>query len=125
MLTSKSGPKPGESAGLWMIKLLTGFLIIIILGIHLTVNHMLGSANGLLTQQEVVEYYSKWIVPFMEILFLVFVVSHSLIGTRSIILDLNPSKSILKALDWLFIIIGSGYIIYGIWLVIKIVQLGS
>ena len=86
---------------------------------------MLGSANGLLTQQEVVEYYSKWIVPFMEILFLVFVVSHSLIGTRSIILDLNPSKSTLKVLDWLFIIIGSGYVIYGIWLVIKIVQLGS
>ena len=125
MITSKSGPKPGESAGLWMVKLFTGFLLIIILAIHLTVNHMLGSENGLLSHSDVVTYYQNWIVPIMEIFFLIFVISHALIGTRSIILDLNPSKGVLKTVDWVFIIGGTGFVIYGIWLVFAIVQMGS
>jgi len=125
MDTTKSVPKSGEGSGLWLIKILTGLLLIIILAVHFTVNHMLGSMAGLMTYEEVVIYYAKnLIIPLMEILFVIFVVSHALLGLRSILLDMNPSRKTLNVINWLFTIVGIVSIVYGIWLVIVIVQRG-
>jgi succinate dehydrogenase hydrophobic anchor subunit len=125
METSKSVPKSGEGSGLWLLKIVTGLLLIIILAVHFTVNHMLGSMAGLLTYEEVVLYYANnLIIPFMEILFVIFVVSHALLGLRSIILDMHPTRKTLGVINWLFMIVGVVSIVYGIWLVIVIVQRG-
>jgi succinate dehydrogenase / fumarate reductase membrane anchor subunit len=126
MLETASTPKKGETTWLWLLKIITGLLIFIILGIHFIVNHMLGThAGGLLTYQEVVAYYQNPIIPIMEIAFLLFVVSHSLIGLRSIFLDLNPSSRALSAVNWLFSAVGIVSVVYGIWLVMTIVSQGS
>lgn len=125
METSKSVPKSGEGSGLWLLKILTGLLLIIILVVHFTVNHMLGSMAGLMSYEEVVLYYAKnLIIPFMEILFVIFVVSHALLGLRSIILDMHPTRKTQGVINWLFMIVGVVSIVYGIWLVIVIVQRG-
>jgi succinate dehydrogenase hydrophobic anchor subunit len=125
MDTTKSVPKSGEGSGLWLIKILTGLLLIIILAVHFTVNHMLGSMAGLMTYEEVVIYYAKnLIIPLMEILFVIFVVSHALLGLRSILLDMHPTRKTLNVINWLFTIVGIVSIVYGIWLVIVIVQRG-
>jgi len=50
------------------------------------------------------------------------VVSHSLIGLRSIVLDLKPSRSLLKGINWVFGIVGVVAIVYGIWLVFQILS---
>ncbi|MFN2177551.1 MAG: hypothetical protein ACK2U3_16520 [Anaerolineales bacterium] len=119
MIETKSLQKPDEGTGLWLLKVLLGLLIVILLLVHLIVNHYIGE-GALLTWQDVVDYYSNpWIV-FMEITFLFVVVSHSLIGMRSIILDLNPSRSGMKVIDWLLVVVGSGSILYGIWLALRI-----
>lgn len=122
MNATTTSPRTGA---LWLIKITTGVLLIVILVIHLTVNHMIGSASGLLTHSEVVSYYQNWIVPVMEILFLVFVVTHALLGVRNIYLDFNPSKRALQSVNWLLVVFGAGFIIYGTWLVFQILQLGS
>lgn len=125
MINSKSVPKSGEGSGLWFLKILTGLLVIVILAIHFTVNHMLGSMAGLLTYEEVVQYYATHlIIPIMEGLFVTIVVTHSLLGLRSIILDMKPSRGTLKLLDIVFVIGGAGFIIYGLWLIVVIVQQG-
>jgi succinate dehydrogenase / fumarate reductase membrane anchor subunit len=116
MQNSNTLPKPGESTWLWLIKIITGVLIIGILVLHFIVNHYLGP-EGLLTFDEILQYYRNYpIVPIMEGFFLVFVVSHSLIGVRSIILDLNPSRQFLRVLDVILVVIGVVSIVYGIWL---------
>lgn len=121
----KSVPKSGEGSGLWFLKIVSGLLLIIILAIHFIVNHMLGSQGGLLTYEEVVKYYAtNLIIPFMEILFVTFVVTHALLGLRSIILDLKPKPGTLKAINWGMLVVGSGFVIYGIWLILVIVQRG-
>jgi succinate dehydrogenase / fumarate reductase membrane anchor subunit len=125
VLDIKSAPKTGEGAWLWLIKIATGPILIIVAFVHLIVNHNLGSAaGGLLTYEDVVRYYQNPLIPAMEILFLISVVTHSLIGLRSIILDLQPGQGTLKGLDWLFILVGAGSVIYGIWLVLKIASFG-
>lgn len=121
MLDTKSAPKTGEGAWLWLIKIVTGPILVVIAFIHLVVNHSLGSApGGLLTYQDVVAYYQNPLIPAMEIIFLITVVTHCLIGVRSIVLDLQPSKGALKAWDWALLLLGSGTVLYGIWLALKI-----
>jgi succinate dehydrogenase hydrophobic anchor subunit len=124
MIDTLSTPKPGEGTWLWFLKILTGLLIIVLLGVHFVVNHFIAQ-NGLLTWADVVAYYSNPIVPIMEGLFLAFVVSHSLIGLRGIILDLNPSKAAITFVNWLFFIIGVAALVWGLYLITAIVSKGA
>lgn len=123
MIETQSAPKSGESTWLWLSKIISGLLIFIVLIIHYVVNHFIGE-NALLSYEDIVAYYQNPIIPIMEIFFLVFVVSHALIGLRSIILDLKPSRGALKAIDWTFTGVGAVAIVYGIWLVLAIVAKG-
>jgi len=125
MLATKSTPKSGEGMWLWLIKIVSGILIILLLMLHFIVNHtglISITQNGLLTHEGVVQYYSNPLIPIIEILFLIFVISHSLIGLRSIILDLKPSRSLLKGINWAFVGVGTIAIVYGIWLVFQILS---
>jgi succinate dehydrogenase / fumarate reductase membrane anchor subunit len=114
----------GENVWLWIVKILTGPLLVILLLIHLIVNHFIGQ-TGLLTYADVVAYYHNPIIPIMEICFLAIVVTHSLIGLRGIILDLKPSRVILKIVNWAFVILGITSVSYGVWLILVIVSKGS
>ncbi len=116
-------PQPRENYLLWLIKILSGAVVIIVLGIHLVVNHLV-APGGLLTYADVIQYYQNPIIPAMEILFLIVVVSHALIGMRSILLDLHPSRSLMKLIDPALIFIGGVSIVYGIWLVLTLVSRG-
>ena len=119
-----SAPRAGETMWLWLIKMITGPLLVILLLIHFVVNHFIAE-TGLLTYADVVAYYRNPIVPIMEILFLITVVAHSLIGLRGILLDLNPTRHLLKVMDWGLIIAGIAAIAYGIWLALVIVSRGA
>jgi succinate dehydrogenase hydrophobic anchor subunit len=123
MLNEKSVPKTGENVWIWLLKIVTGVLVIALLFTHLVVNHLVAS-EGLLTYQEVVAYLSNPWVAVMEMSFLVIVVSHALVGTRSIILDLNPSRSMLRLLDGLFTLVGIASVVYGVWLIQVIISQG-
>lgn len=124
MISAQSAPKSGEGFWLWFIKILSGLLVIAILITHLIVNHFVAQ-NGLLSWQDVVNYYQNPIIPLMEIAFVTIVVSHALIGLRSIILDLKPSRSVLTFVNWLFSIVGVVSVVYGIWLITVIVSFGK
>ncbi len=120
MLNDVAVRRSGENVWLWLAKLLTGVGIVVVLLVHLVVNHFVAE-GGLLTHAEVVEYYTNpWIV-LMEAVFLVFVVSHSLLGMRSIVLDLRPARGILRLVDAAFLVIGAVSIIYGLWLLQAVV----
>jgi succinate dehydrogenase / fumarate reductase membrane anchor subunit len=118
-----SAPRAGENMWLWMIKMVTGPILVILLLIHFVVNHFVAE-TGLLTYADVVAYYRNPLIPIMEILFLATVVAHSLIGLRGILLDLNPARRLLKVMDWGLILAGISAISYGVWLVFVIVSRG-
>lgn len=119
-----SKPKAREGAWLWLVKIIAGLSIIVLLGIHYVVNHLV-APGGLLSYADVLQYYQNPVIPIMEAAFLILVVSHALIGTRSILLDLNPSEKTLRFIDWVLIILGSVAIFYGIWLILVIVARGA
>ncbi|GAB4578314.1 MAG: hypothetical protein Fur0022_10490 [Anaerolineales bacterium] len=113
-------PNPTENVWLWLLKIVSGVLIIVILIIHLIVNHFT-APNGLLSHAEVVAYYQNPLIPIMEGFFLVFVVVHSLLGLRSILLDLRPARSVLRVIDGLLMILGISAIGYGIYLLFAVI----
>ena len=117
MISESSKPKLREGVWLWLLKIVGGLLVFVVLGIHFVVNHLV-APGGLLSYQDVINYYKVPIVPIMEIGFLVFVVSHCLMGLRSILLDLNPSDRLLNWIDGILVVGGVGACVYGAWLVI-------
>ncbi len=119
MIETKSAPRSGENVWLWLFKIVSGVLIVVILILHFVVNHTIAQ-GGLLTWADVVAYYHNPIVPIMEGLFVVLVVPHALIGLRSILLDLRPARALLRASDLLMIAVGAVAIIYGLWLLMTI-----
>lgn len=124
--SSTSGPRPGENTWLWLTKIITGPLLLIILGLHFTVNHYMGSmSSGLMTYEDVIRYFQNPIVVVIEILFLITVVTHSLIGFHGILLDMHPSRTLLMMSTWLHVILGIAAIVYGVWLALTIASLGS
>jgi succinate dehydrogenase / fumarate reductase membrane anchor subunit len=123
--SSASGPRPGENTWLWLIKIVTGPLLLLVLGLHFTVNHCLGSmSSGLMTYDDVIRYFQNPLIVPIEILFLVTVVTHCLIGLRGIVLDMNPSRSVLSIVTWLLVILGLFSVGYGIWLAMVIASQG-
>lgn len=124
--SSASGPRPGENTWLWLIKIVTGPLLLLVLGLHFTVNHYLGSmSSGLMTYADIIRYFQNPLIVAIEILFLVTVVTHSLIGFHGILLDMHPSRSVLMIFTWLHVLLGVSAVVYGIWLALKIASLGS
>lgn len=121
-----SKPRPGENTWLWLIKIVTGPLLVLLLILHFMVNHYLGSLpSGLMTHDDIVKYFQNPIIPAIEILFLVTVVTHCLIGLRGIIIDMNPSRPVLKIVTGVLIILGVSSVLYGIWLALTIASKGS
>jgi succinate dehydrogenase / fumarate reductase membrane anchor subunit len=121
-----SGRRPGENTWLWLIKIATGPLLVLVIGLHFAVNHYMGSmSSGLMTYEDVIAYYQNPIIPIIEIVFLATVVTHCLIGLRGIILDMNPSRSVLKIVTWLMVILGVFSVGYGVWLAFAIASQGS
>lgn len=118
-----SAPKSGENTWIWMLKIVTGPLLVILLLVHFIVNHFIGE-NGLLTYADVIAYYKNPLIPVMEILFLASVVTHSLSGLRGIFLDLKPSRELLKVADWVFVLVGVVAVVYGAWLALTIASKG-
>lgn len=113
-----------ENVWLWLVKIIAGLGIVIFLTIHFIVNHLV-APEGLLSYADILRYYSNPIVPIMEAGFLIFAVVHSLLGLRSIILDLNPSTKVMRFVNPLLIAVGSASIIYGLWLLLVLVQRAS
>ena len=117
MIGNTSRPKNDEGVGLWLLKIAAGLLVLVVLGIHFVINHAV-APGGLLTYEDVIQYYKVPLVPVMEIVFLVVVVTHALLGLRSILLDLSLVQKIHRIIDGLFLALGTIAIVYGAWLVI-------
>jgi len=111
--------RPDSSAGIWIIQAVTGLLLILLLGLHMIAHHYVVE-GGLRTYQDVVDYISNPIVFVLELLFLIVVTPHAMLGMQNIVLDLGPSESARRAIIWIFRILTIVVLGYGIWLAIAL-----
>ena len=107
----------------WILQALTGALLIVLLGMHIVVQHFVVE-GGLRDYQQVVAYLSNPFVFLLEVAFLITVTWHALLGVRAIILDLGLTPATEHKLSTTLTVIGVMAVAYGIWLSATIVSQG-
>ncbi len=105
----------------WILQAITGVLVIILISVHMIFQHFV-AAGGLRTYADVMAYIRTPFFLGWEILFLIVVTWHALLGVRAIALDFGLKRSIERAFNWVLIVIGAGTIIYGLWLTFTIIS---
>jgi succinate dehydrogenase hydrophobic anchor subunit len=112
---TKPAARPDSAATVWIIQVLTGALLILLLGLHMIAHHFVVE-GGLRTYQDVLDYISNPVVFVLEILFLIAVTPHAVLGLQNIVLDLGPGESARRTIIWIFRILMVVILGYGIWL---------
>jgi succinate dehydrogenase / fumarate reductase membrane anchor subunit len=121
--TSKKKTIQRDSATtVWIIQAATGLLLIVLLGLHMIAHHFVVE-GGLRTFQDVVDYISNPVIFVLELLFLIVVTPHAMLGLQGIVLDLGPSKSAERIIIWVFRILMVVVLGYGIWLAFALQRL--
>ena len=104
----------------WWLQAVSGVLLVVLLGVHLFVNHFL--ADGLLTYDGIVAYLRHPWALALESLFLVTVVAHALAGVRALVLDWGVSPAAARRITRGLLVLGAAAVAYGLWLFAQVVQ---
>jgi succinate dehydrogenase hydrophobic anchor subunit len=112
--------KSGRAAGgLWLIQVLSGGLLVIVLGLHMYAHHFVVE-GGLRTYADVLDYIADPLIFWLEVVFLIVVTIHAVLGIRAILFDLDPGDGARQAINVILTIVGIGTVGYGIWLAVTL-----
>ena len=111
-----------RAGALWLIQAISGLLLVVLLGLHMVAHHFVVE-GGLRNYQQVLEYVSNPVIFFLEVVFLIVVTIHAMLGLRAIVGDLHLSPSAARAADWVLAVVGAVALVYGVWLAIAIQRL--
>ncbi len=120
--TKKRASRSGPAGALWLVQAISGLLLVLLLLLHMVAHHFVVE-GGLRNFQEVLAYVSNPAIFFLEVVFLIVVTSHAMLGMRAIILDLGLSENATRTVNWVITLVGAAALIYGIWLAIAIQNL--
>ena len=123
-MVEKQLTRERASSWSWILQAFTGVMLVVLLGLHMVVQHFV-VAGGLRNYAQVVEYLSNPFVFLLEIAFLIIVTWHALLGVRAIILDLGLKPATERRVTAAMWIIGVVMVGYGIWLSATIVSQGA
>ncbi len=99
----------------WLWQVITGVSLVILLGLHLIANHFIAK-RGLRNFAEVLAYIRNPIILVLEVLFLVVVATHAMLGVRAILMDFGLSTRAEKWLSRALTAVGILTVGYGLWL---------
>lgn len=120
-MVEKQLTRERTSSWSWILQAFTGGLLVVLLGLHMVVQHFVVE-GGLRDYQQVVEYLSNPFVFLLEISFLIVVTWHALLGVRAVIFDLGLTPAAERKWTAALSIFGVVVIGYGIWLSATIVS---
>ncbi len=106
--------EPGATAS-WLGRVVTGVGLLILLGLHFIANHFIAK-GGLRDFADVVAYLRTPIILVLEVLFLVVVTIHAMLGVHSILMDFGLSAHAEKRLSRALTAVGILTAGYGLWL---------
>jgi succinate dehydrogenase hydrophobic anchor subunit len=99
----------------WLWQVITGVGLVILLSLHIIANHFIAK-GGLRDFADVVAYLRTPIILVLEVLFLVVVVTHAMLGVRAILMDFGLSDRAEKGLSQALTAVGVLTVGYGLWL---------
>jgi succinate dehydrogenase hydrophobic anchor subunit len=111
-------PKPSSA---WYWQMFTGVALVLLLGLHFIANHFIAT-GGIRDFADVVAYLRNPIILVLEVLFLITVAIHALLGVRAIVIDFGISSQAEKRLSQALAVIGVLTVGYGLWLTWAIIH---
>ena len=103
----------------WLVQVISGLLLILLLALHMVAHHFLVE-GGLRTYRDVLDYISNPAVFVLEIIFIIVVTPHAMLGLHGILLDLGPGNRAKTTITWVMRILTIVVIGYGIWLALAL-----
>ena len=111
-------PKPQVRQSLsWIGHAVSGILLIVILFLHMLFQHF---SEGLLSAIQVLQHIANPAIFTLEILFIIVVTYHALLGVRAIIFDLKLTGPTRRRITAGLTVLGVVTIVYGIVLAVLI-----
>lgn len=113
--------KEPKASSTWYWQLITGIALVLLLGLHFIANHFIAK-GGIRDFADVVSYLRNPIVLVLEVLFLISVATHAMLGIRAIVIDFGISAIAEKRLSQALVAIGVLTVAYGLWLTWTIIH---
>ena len=108
-------PQTGAGSLGWIWQAVTGTGLIILAGLHMVAHHFVVE-GGLRNFADVLAYIRHPLIWPLEILFLVCVTAHALLGVRAVLFDLGLSDAAEKRVTQGLWGVGAVAVAYGAWL---------
>jgi succinate dehydrogenase / fumarate reductase membrane anchor subunit len=112
--------KPTSSSG-WIWQAATGVGLLGLLGLHFIANHFIVK-GGLRDFADVVAYLRNPLVLVLEVLFLICVTAHALLGVRGILFDFGFGDRAERLISQALTVVGVltvGYCLWLTWIIIR------
>jgi succinate dehydrogenase hydrophobic anchor subunit len=108
----------GSRTRTWRWTALTGVALLVLVTIHMVANHfVVEEVGGLRTYQQVLDYIANPVIFVLEIVFLVIVTWHSMLGLRSVLFDFGLSERRRRLLNRGLAVLGVLTVAYGVVLI--------
>jgi len=120
MMENPFAEEPKTSSS-WYWQIFTGIALVLLLGLHFIANHFIAT-GGIRDFADVVSYLRNPIVLVLEVLFLIVVATHAMLGVRAIVMDFGISRQAEKRLSQVLTVIGVLTVGYGLWLTWAIIH---
>ena len=99
----------------WLGQAFTGILLLPLLGLHVIANHFV-VPGGERDFAEVASYMGNPGIVVLEVLFLVVVTSHAMLGLRAVLFDVGVPLRFRRGVTAALTVVGAGTVAYGLWL---------
>lgn len=114
---------PTEDTGVrrsrtWKATAYSGAALLVLVTVHMVAHHfVVEEVGGLRTYAQVLDYISNPVMFVIEILFLVVVTTHAMLGLRSVLFDFGISAGAKRAVARGLLVLGIVTIAYGVALI--------
>lgn len=108
-----------RAGSMWLVKAVTGTLLLVFLGTHLVAQHVLVE-GGLRDYAAVVAYLRHPVALLAELGLLVAVVVHAALGVRAVLVDMLPGEPALRRATWIIGLVAALSLLYGIGLTLVV-----
>ena len=103
----------------WIGQAVSGVLLLGLLGLHMIAHHFIVE-GGLRNYQQVLDYVGNPVIVAIEIVFLIVVTFHAMVGLRSVILDIGLMAKQEKTVTRVLTVLGLVIVVYGIFLALTL-----
>lgn len=116
------GTEPRDRQTLvWRATASTGVALVVLITVHMVAHHfVVRGTGGLRSYRQVLEYVANPVIFTIELLFLVVVTVHAMLGLRSVLFDLATGDRARAWISRALVVLGVVTVAYGVTLIVTL-----